>query len=125
MIHDGLPRLAVSRDSSPHYSWGEVCDGWRLLNRPDISVIEERVPAGASERRHRHAAARQFFYLLSGEASIEFDSHTVRLQTGQGLEVPPGHWHRFVNHSDTIDVRFLVISAPSTLGDRENADLAD
>ena len=112
---------AVNCDNSPHYRWGEVCDGWRLLNRPDLSVIEERVPPGAGEQRHRHAAARQFFYLLEGQASIELDTQTVRLCAGEGLEVPPGHWHRFINHSQHDEVRFLVISAPSTLGDRENA----
>lgn len=120
-MNDALNQEPVHRDNSPHYTWGEACDGWRLLNRPDIAVIEERVPPGLSERKHRHAAARQFFYLLEGEASIAFDSHTVALKAGQALEVPPGHWHRFHNHSDSRDVRFLVISAPSTMGDREDA----
>lgn len=119
-MDDGRFKEPVCRDNSPHYTWGESCDGWRLLNRPDISVIEERVPPGLSERRHRHAAARQFFYLIEGEASIEFDHHTVALKTGQALEVPPGLWHRFHNPSQTDDVRFLVISAPSTMGDRED-----
>ncbi|MBD8526322.1 cupin domain-containing protein [Pseudomarimonas arenosa] len=119
-MSDARCHQAISCDNSPHYRWGEACDGWRLLNRPDISIIEERVPPGLGEQRHRHAAARQFFYLLEGEASIAFDNHTVKLLAGQALEVPPGQWHRFHNHSETQDVRFLVISAPWTMGDREN-----
>lgn len=102
-----------------HYAWGTVCDGWHLLKRADLSVIEERVPPGAAETRHRHAQARQFFYILSGSALLAFDDGEVALCAGQGIEVPPGLPHRFVNASDQ-DVRFLVISAPSTAGDREN-----
>ena len=38
---------------------------------------------------------------------------------GQGLHVAPGTQHRFVNRSDA-DVVFLVISSPTTAGDRTN-----
>lgn len=107
----------IRREDAPHYTWGDGCDGWRLLDRDDLSVIEERVPPGGREVRHVHARARQFFFVLSGEAAIETDGATVRLAAGQGAHVPPGVPHRFVNAADE-DVRFLVISAPSTMGDR-------
>ena len=112
---------AVSRDTAEHYVWGEVCDGWRLLDQPDLSVIEERVPAGGAEVAHVHGRARQFFYVLEGKARLEFENRSVELAPGQGLDVPPGVAHRFVNAGDA-DVRFLVISAPTTRGDR--TDLA-
>ena len=35
-----------------------------MLNRPELSVIQERVPPGDRERRHLHSKARQFFYVL-------------------------------------------------------------
>lgn len=111
------PRSAED-SSAPHYRWGEVCDGWRLLDGSDLSVIEERVPPGASEQRHRHARARQCFYVLSGEALIEVEGESIRLRTGQALEVAPGAAHRFHNPGPS-SVRFLVISAPSTRCDRE------
>lgn len=124
MSDDGkdAPR-AVDRLSAAHYVWGGVCDGWRLLAGADLAVIEERVPAGTGEVRHEHARARQFFYVIEGRARIEFDAHVVRLEPGQGVEVPPGTAHRFVNDGDA-DVRFLVISAPSTAGDRQDLDAA-
>lgn len=102
------------------YTWGGVCAGWRLLDTPGLSVIEEIVPPGAGEMRHRHACARQFFYVLEGEATMEFDGTVRCFGPGMGLEVPPGMPHRFANHG-TLPVRFLVVSAPSTRGDR--ADL--
>jgi mannose-6-phosphate isomerase-like protein (cupin superfamily) len=80
-------------------------------------VVLERVPAGAVEVRHRHLKARQFFFVLSGTATIEFDDGEVTFSTGQGVEVEPGLRHRFVNRTE-YDVEFLTVSAPATSGDR-------
>ena len=113
-----MPRTQpVSTDNAQHYTWADVCDGWRLLDEPDLSVIQERVPAGASETRHLHAEARQFFYVLKGSATMEWGEQSVSIGAGQGWHVPPGVAHRFVNASQE-DVHFLVISAPTTRGDR-------
>lgn len=110
----------VDRGRARHYRWGEVCDGWHLLERQDLSVISERVPGGAGETRHRHRRARQFFYILEGEAVMELGGRDVALRAGQGLEIPPGAPHRFRNDS-RAEVDFLVISMPTTRGDREGA----
>lgn len=107
----------IERLSAEHYIWGDICDGWHLVKRPDLSVIAERVPAGAKETRHAHAVSRQFFYILSGNAVIEMDGVQVEMAEGQGLEVPPGVPHQFMNPSSK-EVHFLVISHPSTKGDR-------
>ena len=82
-----------------------------------MSVIAERVPPGAKERRHFHSIARQFFFILSGCAVIEVNGERVTLQKGQGLEVSPGIAHQFMNESPE-DVHFLVFSHPSTNDDR-------
>lgn len=113
--------VVVDRERGEHYRWGGVCDGWHLLRHPELSVIEERVPAGAAEVRHVHARARQFFYILSGQACIELAQGDLRLGAGQGAQVPPGVAHRFVNPGPGETV-FLVISAPPTAGDRTNLD---
>ncbi len=34
-----------------HYRWGDGSEGWHLLKREDLSVIEERVPPGDRGRR--------------------------------------------------------------------------
>jgi mannose-6-phosphate isomerase-like protein (cupin superfamily) len=110
---------AISIANAPHYHWGSVCDGWRLLDMPDMSVIQERVPPGAAEVWHMHETARQFFYILSGSASIELEDGCVTLEAGQGLHVAPRTRHRFVNGSQ-YEVVFLVMSSPTTTGDRIN-----
>ena len=107
----------VSTANAAHYAWGTACDGWFLLEGDDLSVIEECVPPGESETRHRHVASRQFFYVLAGEATLEVDGATHRLGTGEGLHVPPGAPHQLRNETDQ-PIRFLVVSSPQSHGDR-------
>ena len=109
----------VDTKTGRHYRWGAASDGWHLLEGADLSVIQERVPPGDRERRHRHARARQFFYILAGEATLEIDGREVVVATGQGIEVPPGTPHQFFNRS-SADVEMLVISSPRSHGDRED-----
>jgi mannose-6-phosphate isomerase-like protein (cupin superfamily) len=118
-----LQLTASSTENSEHYVWGQVCDGWHLLKLPDLSVIQERVPPGAGEARHFHTRARQFFYVIKGAATLEFSEKSVTFSAGQGVHVPPGIEHRFSNASSE-EVVFLVISSPSTAGDRTNVQTA-
>ena len=103
-----------------HYTWGEICDGWHLVRGENLSVIEERMPPGAAEQRHFHTRARQFFYVLDGELTMEIDTRILVLGTRQGLEIAPGQPHQAMNRSET-DVCFLVISHPPGHGDRAAA----
>jgi mannose-6-phosphate isomerase-like protein (cupin superfamily)/GNAT superfamily N-acetyltransferase len=112
--------LKIDEANAEHYRWGEVCDGWHLLKTDGLSVIKERVPPGRGEVRHYHRSARQFFYILAGEALLEVGETEHRLAAGQGIEVPPGIPHRFRNGSNA-DVVFLVISSPKSHGDRVDA----
>jgi len=105
--------------STRHYRWGAASDGWHLLDGADLSVIQERVPPGDQERRHRHARARQFFYILTGQATLEIDGRQVEVSAGQGIEVPPGTPHQFFNRS-AADVEMLVVSSPRSHGDRQD-----
>lgn len=110
----------TSRANVEHYTWGELCQGWHLVRGSGLSVIEEVMPPGTAEQVHRHLVAQQFFYILSGEAVMEFENAKVVIQQGEGLRVAPGVPHRIRNASPS-EVCFLVISQPSTKnGDREN-----
>ena len=109
--------MVASIDNAEHYIWGEISEGWHLLGRDDLSVMQERVPSGAGEVMHYHNRARQFFYILEGEGTMVLEYHQLVLKKGQGVEIPPGIKHQFKNQSNT-DVLFLVISTPSTKGDR-------
>lgn len=110
----------VSTASADHYIWGEVCDGWHLVRGANLSVIEERMPPVAQEQRHFHTRARQFFYVLDGELTIELAGAHHSLTAGIGLEISPGEPHQALNNSQK-EVRFLVISQPASHGDRQPA----
>lgn len=113
--------MVVSIQNAEHYIWGKVCDGWYLLRRDDISVIQERVPAGGAEIMHYHTKARQFFYMLEGEGMMTFENYEVVLQKGDGIEINPQVKHQFKKLSNAV-VDFLVISLPSIRGDRINLE---
>lgn len=108
-----------SRENAEHYSWGEACDGWRLLSRPELSVIEERIPPGRGEVSHFHNHARQLFYVLSGRLKVDLPDESVEVRQGQSLEIPPVVVHRVHNPFES-DAVFLVVSSPTTQGDRTN-----
>jgi mannose-6-phosphate isomerase-like protein (cupin superfamily) len=109
--------MKVSKKSAEHYKWGENCDGWHLVKREELSIIHEKMPPGTSEVRHYHQKARQFFFVLSGVATMEMDGTRIVLHAHVGIEVPPNTPHQMMNQSDE-DVEFLVISHPKSHGDR-------
>lgn len=109
--------MKISKSNAEHYLWGENCDGWHLVKRKELSVIHERMPANTCEVRHYHNESHQFFFILSGEAILEIDGKRIYLKVHQGCEVPPSVPHQIFNESKT-DVEFLVISQPSSKGDR-------
>lgn len=109
--------MIVSRDSADHYTWGGNCDGWCLVQGENLLIIEERMPAGSVEVRHYHVHAHQFFYVLSGKLTMEEDGQIHQVPPHHGIEIAPGTRHQARN--DTNDeVVFLVISSPTTRGDR-------
>ena len=114
-----LPRT-ISTASAPHYTWSAACDGWHLVQSDGLSVIQERMPPGTTEARHRHGASRQFFFVLAVALLVEVDGRRVRVPTGVGIEVAPGRAHQVLNEEDD-PAEFLVVSQPPSHGDREPA----
>lgn len=109
--------MTVSKETAAHYTWGAGCDGWILSPSPDLMVIQERMPPGTAEQRHFHSKARQFFYVLTGELTMEVEGVRHGVPPMNGIEIAPGARHQARNDGET-DVHFLVISSPTTRGDR-------
>lgn len=110
----------TSKETAPHYVWGGDCDGWRLVDREDLSVIHERMPPDRREVRHFHSKSRQFFFVLSGALTLEVDGREHVIPPGSGLEIAPETPHQAINAGPAA-AEFLVISQPTTRGDREPA----
>ncbi|MES1159799.1 MAG: cupin domain-containing protein [Bacteroidota bacterium] len=120
-----------------HYLWGEQCDGWNLVDTPELSVKMERMPPHTAEQLHFHQQARQFFFILKGTATFYFAGESrenlsapeegsateprpaspVTVQAQEGLEIPPGLPHRISNEGEE-DLEFILSSQPSTAADR-------
>jgi len=109
--------IPITADNAGHYRWGEECDGWHLVRTPELSVILERMPPGTSEVRHYHEHARQFFFVLEGELTIEIADKKFALRAEEGIEVAPTVPHQILNHGSR-DARFLVVSQPPSHSDR-------
>lgn len=105
----------ISRENARHAVWDDVCDAYHLLDRSDLSVVHEVLPAGAGSQAHVHQRSRQFFYVLSGEATMVLGRREVTLGPGSGLEVPPRTGHHLRNDG-AVDVELLVISSPRVSG---------
>jgi len=124
-----MPATVISTANAEHYTWASAgatnggnntpSDAWFLVRTPTLHIIEERMPAGASETPHHHTHARQFFYVLTGELTLIVESQTHTLSPHQGLEVPPGEIHQAVNRGPA-PVRFLVTNNPPSHNDRTN-----
>jgi len=111
--------ISSSKHNSPHYTWGNNCEGWRLLDSPSLSVIHERMPPAMSEVKHYHEKAQQFFFILSGTATFYFEDEMVQVNEKEGLHIPAGKIHQIKNESAEA-IEFLVISEPTTKEDRIN-----
>ena len=109
--------MVVSKNTAEHYLWGERCDGWHLVKTSMLSVIQERVPSGGGEIRHFHQRSEQFFYVLSGVATLEVNGDASLLEAGQGLHVKAGVPHQLRNEQN-VELNFLVTSVPPSHGDR-------
>lgn len=109
--------MVISTRNAEHYVWGNHCDGWHLVKSSQLSVIQERVPPGGFEVRHYHTKSHQFFFVLSGQATLELNSQKFILNPQEGIEVPPNTPHQLLNESSE-DVIFLVISQPPSHGDK-------
>lgn len=113
----------VNIKNCEHYTWGEKgeCDGWHFVKSIHLSVILERVPPGSAERTHYHKKAEQFFFILSGEATMVLESHELVLTAGEGVHIAAGSRHRLMNKGSE-DVTFTVTSTPPSHGDRQLID---
>ena len=81
------------------------------------------MPPGTSETLYKHQKARQFFFVLFGEAGIEREGRVSIVHTGEGLEVPTGVAHKVANNSRQ-KLEILVTSQPPSHGDRIELETA-
>lgn len=109
--------MMKEKNSCEHYFWGDQCEGWRFVDESGLSVIEERMPPHTAEKLHFHKKSQQLFYVTSGTAVFDIDGREYQLDSHKAFYVKPGSLHRIKNDSFE-SLNFIVISQPSTRGDR-------
>lgn len=109
--------MKKSKENSKHYIWGDNCSGWHLVETKSLSIIEELMPPNTQEKKHHHKTAQQFFKILKGKATFEIENEIIEIEAGNGIYIQPNKKHRIYN-KELIDLEFLVISQPTTRGDR-------
>lgn len=55
----------VDTTTARHYGWGMASDGWHLLDREDLSVIQERVPPGSPHQFRNESSESVTFLVVS------------------------------------------------------------
>lgn len=109
----------VNKQNARHYTWGNNCDSWIMVDTAGLSVKQELMPPGTKEELHVHEKAQQFFFVLNGTAVFYVNGQKQIISAQQGLSILPGTNHFIANESDE-NLEFLVISQPSTTNDRQN-----
>lgn len=92
-----------------------------LLKSIELSVIEELMPLTTKEVRHYHSISQQFFYILKGEATFDLEDQELKISKREGIHIKPNMKHRIRNDQDS-ELQFLVVSQPTTMGDRNDLD---
>lgn len=109
--------MKVTKNNSDRYNWGDQCLGWHLVNNTHLSVIQEIMPPGAEEIRHKHLKTQQFFYVLKGRATFIINEEKIMLGKHEGIHIAPNTVHQVKNAADE-ELEFLVISQPHSHQDR-------
>ncbi|EAY30376.1 cupin domain-containing protein [Microscilla marina] len=109
--------MKKTKQNSEHYSWGNQCEGWHLVKDQSLSVIQEIMAPYTKEERHFHAVSQQLFFILKGQATFELDGKVIKLTQGESLHIKPRQKHQIQNNTDET-LEFLVVSQPTTRGDR-------
>jgi len=109
--------MKKSKENSEHYKWGDNCSGWHIVNSQSLSIIEELMPPKTQEKKHHHNFSQQFFRILNGKATFEIGDKIVEVEKGSGIHIPPKTKHK-IRNDQSENLEFLVISEPTTRGDR-------
>lgn len=109
--------MTKDKKNSEHYFLGDNFQSWRLLDKRELSVIDEEMATYTKEKYHFHKQARQLFYIISGTAEFELEDKKYKVAKEQSFIIEPELKHKIINYIDKF-LKFIVISQPSNKNDR-------
>jgi mannose-6-phosphate isomerase-like protein (cupin superfamily) len=87
-----------------------------FLRRLGMSVGLYRLPVGAEDRQHPHAAD-EMYLVLRGRGTLRIRDHEVEVGPGSVVSVDHGEDHRFVDIRE--DLHLMVVFAPPESPDED------
>ena len=118
----GAEKQIISKKSAlSHYKWGDNCDGWNFVSKPEATIKQELMPPQTAEKLHFHTDAEQFFFILKGEATFLIEGESISVQGNVGLQIYAGQKHKIMNLNNE-DLEFILFSYPSTQNDRTDCE---
>ena len=111
--------MIKNKQNTEHYFWSDKCEGFRLVQTENLSVIQEIMPPSTMEQMHYHNEAMQFFYIIKGIATFIIENEQIVVDKGNGIQILPKIKHQIQNNQ-SFELEFLVISQPQTKNDRIN-----
>ena len=69
----------ISPDTARRSTWDDGCTVWHLVDRSDLSVVQESLAAGSATRTHAHDRSREYFHVLSGRAVVAVGPRTTEV----------------------------------------------
>jgi mannose-6-phosphate isomerase-like protein (cupin superfamily) len=114
---DATAGTPIAKHNTLFSTWGEGSGSWTLLARPQLHIMQDRMPPSTSEQRHRHADTVQCYYILDGTAAVEVAGTDVVIVLSEGIELPVGAPHQ-IRNDGSEPVEFLVVSSQPPRHDR-------
>ena len=56
----GTVMASISTSTADHYTWGAGCDGWHMVNRPELSLIQACGPWPVQLRHQTKLTSEQY-----------------------------------------------------------------
>lgn len=113
--------MIFSKTDKNHYTWGDNCDAWTLMQSDNIIIKEEKMPPNTEERLHFHNEVEQVFYIINGKASFLIEEKEYLVSKNEGIKVHSKASHK-ISNKGSEELHFLVISLPGYPNDRVNVE---
>ncbi|MCP5096061.1 MAG: cupin domain-containing protein [Chloroflexi bacterium] len=99
--------------------------GTALFTTPHISLAylsfathhDANKDMNARQKMHRHQCAFEYYAVIQGTKTVQFEKEQVRVQSGEILEIPPGAWH--VVTAREAPYQGMTFRVPAGGGDKE------
>lgn len=90
----------IDKHTVAGYRWGNNCNGWVLADTEGLLVKQESIPGGTTDVLHYCSVVQHFFFILKGTATFYINDEPIDIAEQQGVLVPAGTKHHFINRTD-------------------------